>query len=34
VVYDSDTEGAFAKDLEKNTAIKVYAKLTGDLGRD
>jgi type III restriction enzyme len=29
VVYDSDTEGNFAKDLEKNTAIKVYAKLPG-----
>jgi type III restriction enzyme len=29
VVYDSDTEGTFAKDLEKNTAIKVYAKLPG-----
>ena len=29
VVYDSDTEGTFAKDLEKNTGIKVYAKLPG-----
>ena len=29
VVYDSDTEGTFATDLEKNTAIKVYAKLPG-----
>ncbi|MDP3277124.1 MAG: DEAD/DEAH box helicase family protein [Deltaproteobacteria bacterium] len=27
VVYDSDTERAFADQLEKNTAIKVYAKL-------
>ena len=27
VVYDSDTEAAFADQLEKNTAIKVYAKL-------
>jgi len=29
VVYDSDTEAAFANQLEKNTAIKVYAKLPG-----
>jgi len=29
VVYDSDTERAFADQLEKNTAIKVYAKLPG-----
>ncbi len=29
VVYDSDTEGTFANELEKNTAIKVYAKLPG-----
>lgn len=29
VVYDSDTERAFADDLEKNNAIKVYAKLPG-----
>ena len=29
VVYDSDTEGTFAAALEKNTAIKVYAKLPG-----
>lgn len=29
VVYDSDTEAAFADELEKNTAIKVYAKLPG-----
>ena len=29
VVYDSDTEAAFADQLEKNTAIKVYAKLPG-----
>ena len=27
VVYDSDTEARFADQLEKNTAIKVYAKL-------
>ncbi len=27
VVYDSDTERAFADDLEKNSAVKVYAKL-------
>jgi len=27
VVYDSDAEAAFADQLEKNTAIKVYAKL-------
>jgi type III restriction enzyme len=29
VVYDSDTEAAFADQLEKNTAVKVYAKLPG-----
>jgi type III restriction enzyme len=29
VVYDSDTEAVFADQLEKNTAIKVYAKLPG-----
>jgi type III restriction enzyme len=29
VVYDSDTEGAFAGQLERNAAIKVYAKLPG-----
>jgi type III restriction enzyme len=29
VVYDSDTERAFAADLEKNDAIKIYAKLPG-----
>jgi type III restriction enzyme len=29
VVYDSDTEAAFADGLEKNEAIKVYAKLPG-----
>ena len=29
VVYDSDTERAFADQLEKNSAIKVYAKLPG-----
>ena len=29
VVYDSDTEGTFADGLEKNHAIKVYAKLPG-----
>lgn len=29
VVYDSDTEAAFADQLEKNMAIKVYAKLPG-----
>jgi len=29
VVYDSDTEKAFADELEKNEAIKVYAKLPG-----
>ena len=29
VVYDSDTEGTFAAALERNTAIKVYAKLPG-----
>ena len=29
VVYDSDTEATFADGLEKNDAIKVYAKLPG-----
>ena len=29
VIYDSDTEATFAKDLEKNEAIKIYAKLPG-----
>ncbi|MCM8636484.1 DEAD/DEAH box helicase family protein [Accumulibacter sp.] len=29
VVYQSDTERSFADDLEKNEAIKVYAKLPG-----
>ena len=29
VVYDSDTERSFAEDLEKNTAVKLYAKLPG-----
>ena len=29
VVYDSNTEADFADQLEKNTAIKVYAKLPG-----
>ena len=29
VVYDSDTEARFAEQLEKNLAIKVYAKLPG-----
>jgi len=29
VVYDSDIEAAFADQLEKNTAVKVYAKLPG-----
>ncbi len=29
VVYDSDTEKTFADQLEKNAAIKVYAKLPG-----
>lgn len=29
VVYDSETERTFADQLEKNTAIKVYAKLPG-----
>jgi type III restriction enzyme len=29
IVYDSDTEAAFADQLEKNTSIKVYAKLPG-----
>lgn len=29
VIYQSDTEATFAQDLEKNEAIKVYAKLPG-----
>ncbi len=29
VVYDSGTEASFADDLEKNSAVKVYAKLPG-----
>ena len=29
VVYDSDTEANFAMQLEKNEAVKVYAKLPG-----
>ncbi len=29
VIYESDTEARFADDLEKNTAIKLYAKLPG-----
>jgi len=29
VVYDSDVEKTFAEDLEKNEAVKVYAKLPG-----
>lgn len=29
VVYDSETEATFADQLEKNTAIKIYAKLPG-----
>jgi type III restriction enzyme len=29
VVYDLGTEASFADDLEKNTAVKVYAKLPG-----
>jgi type III restriction enzyme len=29
VVYQSDTERSFAEDLEKNTAVKLYAKLPG-----
>ena len=29
VVYDAGTEASFADDLEKNEAIKVYAKLPG-----
>jgi type III restriction enzyme len=29
VVYDSDTERGFADELEKNDAVKVYAKLPG-----
>jgi type III restriction enzyme len=29
VIYQSDTERTFADDLEKNEAIKVYAKLPG-----
>lgn len=28
-MYDSDTEAAFADQLEKNAAVKVYAKLPG-----
>ena len=29
VVYDSEPEARFAEDLEKNSAIKLYAKLPG-----
>ena len=29
VVYESDVEGRFADQLEKNAAVKVYAKLPG-----
>ena len=29
VIYESDTEAHFADELEKNTAVKVYAKLPG-----
>jgi type III restriction enzyme len=29
VIYQSDTERTFAEDLEKNEAIKLYAKLPG-----
>ena len=29
MVYDSDTEAVFTDQLEKNSAIKVYAKLPG-----
>ena len=29
VVYDSETERSFADDLEKNSAVKIYAKLPG-----
>lgn len=29
VVYDSETERSFAGDLEKNSAVKLYAKLPG-----
>ncbi len=29
VIYDSDTEARFADELEKNIAVKVYAKLPG-----
>ena len=29
VVYDSGTEAAFADDLEKNEAVRIYAKLPG-----
>jgi type III restriction enzyme len=29
VIYQSDTEKTFAEDMEKNEAIKVYAKLPG-----
>ena len=29
VVYDSETERSFADELEKNSAVKIYAKLPG-----
>ena len=29
VIYESDTEASFADELERNTAVKVYAKLPG-----
>ena len=29
VIYESDTEARFADDLEKNAAVKLYAKLPG-----
>ncbi len=29
VIYESDTEARFAEDLERNTAVKLYAKLPG-----
>ncbi len=29
VIYESDTEAQFANDLEKNTVVKLYAKLPG-----
>ena len=29
VVYDSDTEASFARELEKNEAVRVYAKIPG-----